>query len=50
MLHVKFETVGAIVLWKKKFEYLFLSVDGPCMMHDAQRTITPLNNRRVISN
>ena len=24
------------------FEYLFSSVDGPCMTHDAQRTITPL--------
>ena len=38
----KLRTVGAIVLYKKMFEYLFSSVDGRCMTHDAQRTITPL--------
>ena len=35
-------TVRAIVLQKKMFEYLFSSVDGRCMTHDAQWTITPL--------
>ena len=35
-------TAGAIGLYKKMFEYLFSSVDGRCMTHYAQRTITLL--------
>ena len=42
MLHVKLRTLGAIVLLKKMFEYLFSSADRQCMTHDAQQTITPL--------
>ena len=38
----KKRTVGAIIFVEKMFEYLFSSVDGRCMTHDAQRTITLL--------
>ena len=42
MLHVKFENCRCNSFIEKDVEYLFSSVDGPCMTHDAQRTITPL--------
>ena len=40
MLYVKFENCNCNSFIEK--DYLFSSVDGRCMTHDAQRTITPL--------
>ena len=42
MLHVKFENCRRNSFIEKDVEYLFSSVDKRCMMHDAQRTTTPL--------
>ena len=40
MLHVKFENCRCnSFIEKKMFEYLFSSVDGRCMTHDAQQTL-----------
>ena len=41
MLHVKFETCRCNSFIKKMFEYLFSSVDGRCIEHEAQHIITP---------